>query len=96
MPEPQNTCQGTSPRQREEYAAVSRLKGWSHLSPLTSDTEDMELQEFEFALLGFSLALIQYFLTLAPFLSFGMVMHILRHYMLEVCDLLFNFIGDYS
>lgn len=31
-------------------------------------TPDMEMQNLEFALLGFSLALVQYFITLLPFL----------------------------
>ena len=39
----------------------------------------------------FSLALIQCFLTMSPSQCFRMVMYILCHYMMEVCDLLFDF-----
>jgi hypothetical protein len=39
----------------------------------------------------FGLALVQYFLTMLSFLPFRMVMGILCHCILEVCDLLFNF-----
>ena len=46
-----------------------------------------------FALLVFSIALIQYFLTMALFFPFGMVMYILCDCMLEICYLLFDFIG---
>ena len=47
----------------------------------------MEMQSMEFAQLGFGLALVQYFLTVLPFIYFEMVMYILCHYILEVCDL---------
>lgn len=55
---------------------------------------DTWIQNLEFALLVFSLALVQYFLTM---LLLGMVMYILNHYMMELCDLLFyfDFIGDH-
>lgn len=43
------------------------------------------------ALLAFGLALIQRFLTMLSFFSFGMVMYIVCHCLLEVCDLLFDF-----
>lgn len=49
---------------------------------------DTWIQNLEFALLVFSLALVQYFLTM---LLLGMVMYILNHYMMELCDLLFYF-----
>lgn len=52
-------------------------------------TSAMEMQSMEFAQLVFSLVLIQYFLTV---LLFGMVMYILCHYMLEVCNFLFWFL----
>ena len=55
------------------------------------ETSDMEMQGLEFAQLVFSLALIQYFLTMLPFLHFEMVMYILCHCMLQVCDLFFLF-----
>jgi hypothetical protein len=58
---------------------------------------DVEIQRLEFAQLVFSLALVQYFL---PSLQFGIMMYILCHCMLEVCDLFFFFdfdiIGDCS
>ena len=44
--------------------------------------------EFGVCLAGFDLALVQYFLTMFPSLHFGVVMYVLCHYMLEVCDLL--------
>ena len=51
---------------------------------------DMDMQSLEFAQLVFGLALVQYFLTILPFLDFVIIMYILCHtYMLEVCDLLF-------
>jgi hypothetical protein len=55
------------------------------------------MQNLEIALLAFIPALIQYFLTVPSLLPFGMVMFILRHYILEVCDLVFyfDFIGGY-
>ena len=58
----------------------------------------MEMQSLEFAQLVFSLAFVQYFLAILLSMCFGMIICILCHYMLEVCDLLFyfNFIGDYS
>lgn len=49
----------SSPRERS-MLQLERLGRQSHLSPLTSD---MELQDLEFALLGFDLALLQYFLA---------------------------------
>ena len=51
----------------------------------------MKMQSLEFAQLVFSLALVQYVLTILPSLCFRMKMYILCHYMLEVCDLLFDF-----
>lgn len=58
----------------------------------------MGVLNLEFALLVFSIALVKYFLTMFPFTTFGMVICILCHYILELCDLLFHFdfIGDYS
>lgn len=56
----------------------TKLEGQRHLSPLMSD---MELQDAEFALLGFGLVLVQYFLGVS---LFGMVMDILCHCMLLV------------
>lgn len=49
------------------------------------------LQDLKFTLLGFSLALVQYFITVPP--PFGMAMYSLCLYVLEVCDLPFEFTG---
>ena len=55
----------------------------------------MELKDLEFALMGFFLALVQYFLTVPPLLPFGIVMNILYYYILKLCGLfcLFYFTG---
>ena len=90
------TGSGSLPRERR-VLQLEKLERQGRLSPLTSDTEQKDL---EFALLGFGLALVQYFLTMLPFLCFRTVIYILCHYMLEVSDLVFfiyfYFIGDYS
>lgn len=39
----------------------------------------------------FNLALVQYFITMISFPPFGMVMHVMCHRILEVCDLAFYF-----
>lgn len=102
MPEPWDTCQGklltgkgTSPRERSVLQST-KLKGVGDLKRVL--TSDMELQSLELAQLVFCLALVQYFPTTLSSLCFGIVMYILCHYMLKVCDLLFyfNFVGDYS
>lgn len=51
---------------------------------------NVELQDLVFALLGFVLALVQYFSTLPPFFPFGMVLTTLFYYVLEVSNLLFG------
>ena len=48
---------------------------------------DIEMQNLEFALLVFCLALVQHFL-ITSFFPFGMMICILCHCRLEVCDLL--------
>lgn len=58
--------------------ACDRHQSWKR--PLTSD---IQLQHLEFALLGFSLALVQYFLALSPNSSLIEWYYILCHYMLE-------------
>lgn len=75
MPEPWDTHQGelhtgsgTNLRERS-VLQLTKLEEWSHLTPLPS-----ELQYWEFALLGFGPA----------FLQFGVTMCILCYYMLEV------------
>ena len=50
--------------------------------------ERHEMQNLEFALLGFGLALVQYFLILLPFVPQKIVVYILCHCMLEMGDLL--------
>lgn len=49
----------------------------------------MELEILIFALLILSCFLIQYFLSISPFLSFAMVMYILLYFILEVCNFFF-------
>ena len=51
-------------------------------------TSDMEMQSLEFLYLTFSLAFVQYLLTMIPSLQFGMVMYI-RYPLYIVCDLFF-------
>ncbi|KAL6035795.1 hypothetical protein STEG23_005192 [Scotinomys teguina] len=59
---------------RKKYIAVNKLNGVGDLkSALTSD---MEMQSLEFVQLVFSPALVQCFLTMLPFLLFGMVMYL--------------------
>lgn len=75
------------PTQRENCVTVSKL-GWkSHLISLTLN---IELVYVEFFLLDFSLTLIQYFLTMSPFLPFEMAMYILEHSMLEAYNMFFG------
>lgn len=45
----------------------------------------------EFSPLLFSRALVQYLLIMSLFIPFGIIMYILCHCMLEVCNLLFEF-----
>lgn len=63
-------------------------RNWRPKSPLTSD---VVMENLEFALLAFSLALVQHFLTMLHFLPFGTVTYILRHCMFKICGLLFYF-----
>jgi hypothetical protein len=93
MPELWDTCQGklltgsgTSPSERSMLLST-KMEGIGELKYAL--TSDMETQSLEFSQLVFSLALVQYFFTMLPSLSFGTVMYILCHYMLEVCDLFF-------
>ena len=93
IPELWDTCQQeliterrTSPRERSMLQST-KLKGVRDLKGVL--ISDVEIQCLEFAPLVFGLA--WYFLTMFLFLHFGMVMYILCHYMLEVCDLLFHF-----
>ena len=54
----------------------------------------MDKQSLKFVQVIFCLSLVQYFLTILSFLPFGMVMYILCQCLLEVCALLFDFIGN--
>ncbi|EGW10137.1 hypothetical protein I79_024307 [Cricetulus griseus] len=91
MPESWGTCPGklltgVEPVQERSVLQSMKLKGVGDLkSILTTDTE---MQSLEFTQLIFGLSLIPYFLIMFPF---GMVMYILCHCILEVCDLLFHF-----
>lgn len=62
----------------------TKLKGVGDLK--SALMADLEMQSLEFAHLFFSLTLVQYLFTV---LSFAIVLYVLCHYMLEVCDLLF-------
>lgn len=78
-PESWNICQGELPTEsgtslKEKYAEVRKASSSSRLSPRTLG---MMLRELEFALLGFCLALVQFFLTLPSFLHSRMAMNIL-------------------
>ena len=85
---------GTRPKERSVLHST-KIKGLGHLKSIL--TSDIKMQNLEFDQLGFDLTLVQCFLTMLPSLCFQMVMYILCHYMLEVCDIFyFDFIGDYS
>jgi hypothetical protein len=75
MPELWAACQG-------ELLTGS---GYSPRSVLQS-TKLKGVGDLKFSQLGFSLTLAQYFLIMVPFLPFGMLIDILCHYVLEVCD----------
>ena len=83
---------------RKKYVAVNKEENTGDLKNIL--TSDMQPQSLEFFQLVFSLVFVQRFLTMIPSLHFVMVMYILCHYMLEVCDFLFFFnfcfTGDYS
>ena len=83
MPELRNSCRGK---------LLIRMEGAEVCRALTSDMEMQSLCSWVSFLFG------QVFLTMLPFLPFGMIMYILCPCILEVCDLLshFDFIGDYS
>lgn len=76
--------------QIEKCVAVNNIEGsWKLKECFDIRHGDAELEFF--ILLAFYTALSQYFLTVVPFLSFGIVMHILCYYILEVLGLIFNF-----
>ena len=71
---------------REKCVAVNKAeRKWSYEECFYIRYGDID---WEFAQLGFGLALVQYFLTMLPL---GMVMYVLCYCMLEVCNLLFHF-----
>jgi hypothetical protein len=70
-----------------QSARLGEVEVWKSLS----------IENLEFALLGFTLDLVQYFLTMPSSPPFGMAMLILCYYMLKVYDLLFYLdFTDYS
>jgi hypothetical protein len=87
------TGSGTSPKE-SPVLQETRLEGQNDLSCLILDGE---LQDLEFSLLGFCLALVQYFL-IAPlsYYHFRMVMYILWHCILEARNLIFDFTKGYK
>ena len=74
----------------------AKLKGIGYLKSVL--ISGMQMQSLEFPQLAFGLAVVHYFLTMFQSLCFGIVMYILCHYVLEICNLIFdfNFTGDYS
>lgn len=72
--------------QESKRVAAKKLEGFGDLT--NTLISDMKTQNFEFAMLFFGLALVQYSPT---FLLFGMVTNILCHCILEICNLLFFF-----
>lgn len=89
LPEPQDICLGklhTGNRKSSSEKSVlqlAKLEGQSCLMLLKSG---IELQGLEFALLNLGFALVQYFFTVSPTLRFGMVMYILCHCILKICN----------
>ena len=77
------------PAQGGNVLQSTKLEGCGDLKSIL--TSDMEMQSLEFAQMVFSLALVQYFLTILPFLHLEQVIYIQCHYMLGVCDLFFFF-----
>ena len=79
---------------KRKKCAVDNKAGQSWRS---EERFDMEMQSLVFVQLVFSLDSIQYFLTILPFLHFGMVKYILCYYMLEVFYFYFyGWLCDYS
>ena len=74
---------GTSPRERR---VLQSTNSEGVRVPKSVLTLDIEMQSSVFSLVSF-----QYFLSMLPSLVFGMVIYILGRYMLEACDLPFDF-----
>lgn len=79
-----------SAHEREVCCSLQSQKG----EALLALWSDVELQDLESALLGFDLAFVLYF-PQCPFLSFGMIVYILWHCILEVYKSQFAFITSY-
>ena len=77
---------GTNSRHRNVLQST-KLKGVGDLKNIL--TSDVKMQ-FRVCPVVFDLVLFQYFLIMLPSIYFG-IRYILCHYMLEVCNLLFNF-----
>jgi hypothetical protein len=77
------------------YAVTSKRGGAAQAfgAQIIPRAPDATLATIMFALLGFRLALILFLLSVAPFLPVEIVMFILSHYILEVCNFLFDFTG---
>lgn len=91
---PRRAAQGVwNQSQREARAGGIKAGRVGPSKPLISH---MRLQNLEFSLLGFRSWFVPYFLTMLPFVPFGMIVHILCHHILDVCNLIFffNLIGD--
>ena len=86
-------------RENDLQAVVQQIQQWVPMNRVqeSNSCSNMEVQDLEFANLGFGLALKQCFLSMFPFLLFGIVRLILYHRMLKVFDI-FMLIspGDYS
>lgn len=87
---PKRAKHRAEPEQERCMLQSAKTQGQSHLSPLTSEIEP---QDLKFALQGFCLALVQYFLIVLLFLLLVRGLHILCNWMLEVYNL--GFIGGY-
>lgn len=89
IPELWDICQGELWNQSNQKKHATAGNTWSALQTeyLSLLMPDMELQEF--ALLAFSLSLVQYFFTMSPFLLFGMLMHILYYCLFEGVSFVF-------
>lgn len=79
VPKSWNICREELPtesgaRLKEKYAEGRKARNSSRLSPRMLG---MMLRDLEFALLGFCVALVQFFLALPSFLHSGMAMNIL-------------------
>lgn len=70
---------------RKKCVAVNKAKrSWR-----SEECFDISYGDAEFGVCPVCLTLVQYFLTMLRSLPFGIVVYILCHYMLEVCDLVF-------